>query len=171
MRKTDDRRKLARKRKAERKEEERRERDAELRRLKNLKRAELDERLATIQRVSGHAGAADLSAVLDGDFDPASYDAAMAAAFDGEYYEVRTFPQGMCMSLCVWAISVSCLDQSIREAMGTTVTLMRKLRSSCCSSTPSRLLKMPNQVGTSIWECLLLHAISALQTVCAYCCV
>jgi len=80
VRKTDDRRKLARKRKAERKETAVAERAAEVRRLKNLKRGEVDERLAEIQRISGHQGRDALSKLVEGDFDPAAYDAAMAAA-------------------------------------------------------------------------------------------
>lgn len=88
VRKTDDRRKLARKRKAERKETAVAERAAEVRRLKNLKRGEVDERLAEIQRISGHQGRDALSKLVEGDFDPAAYDAAMAAAFDADYYQV-----------------------------------------------------------------------------------
>ena len=61
-----------------------------MRRLKNLKRGEVDEQLAQIQRISGHQGRAALSKLVEGDFDPAAYDAAMAAAFDADYYQVMT---------------------------------------------------------------------------------
>ena len=88
VRKADDRRKLARKRKAERKDAAVAERAAEVRRLKNIKRGEVDARLAEIQRISGHQGNAALSKLVEGDFDPEAYDAAMAAAFDADYYQV-----------------------------------------------------------------------------------
>lgn len=88
VRKTDDRRKLARKRKAERLEAAAGERLAEVKRLKNLKRTELDERLAEVKRISGHQGNAGLSALVEGDFEPEAYDAAMAAAFGADYYQV-----------------------------------------------------------------------------------
>ena len=91
IRKPDDRRKAARKRKAERLEHAALEQQAELKRLKNLKRAELMSQLASVQRVSGHSESAALSKIVQGDFDPEAYDAAMAAAFDEEYYEA-SFP-------------------------------------------------------------------------------
>lgn len=71
-----------------RKAEERQRKEAELRRLKNIKREEIRKRLQTIQEMSGgalvdeelggaDAGAgggkgvgADAQAILDGDFDP-----------------------------------------------------------------------------------------------------
>ena len=88
VRKPDDRRKAARKRKAERIEQAALEQQNELKRLKNLKKAELMSQLATVQHVAGHSEAAALTEVMQGDFDPETYDAAMAAAFDDHYYEV-----------------------------------------------------------------------------------
>ena len=87
IRKSDDRRKAARKRRADRLEQAAQEQQAELKRLKNLKRAELKSQLATLKRVSGHQQSSALSKIMQGDYDPEAYDAAMAAAFDEEYYE------------------------------------------------------------------------------------
>lgn len=89
VRKTDDRRKQARQRKADRKAAIENERVSEIRRLKNLKRAEMDQQVLELQRVSGHQDQRALSLLVDGDFDPAVYDAAMAATFDEGFYEVH----------------------------------------------------------------------------------
>ena len=62
--------------------------DAEVRRLKSLKRREIDERLAAARAAAGVARGGALDAlVADGEFDPAAHDAAMEAAFGGEYYD------------------------------------------------------------------------------------
>ncbi|CAG9461343.1 unnamed protein product [Pedinophyceae sp. YPF-701] len=81
----------ARQRKAreERKAEEARRAEEEVKRLKNLKRKEIEERM---QRVASMAGmsAPDTSAIdglLRGEFDPAEYDAKMQEMFGGDYYD------------------------------------------------------------------------------------
>ena len=71
--------------KKERKAEARAAKEAELKRLKNLKKAEIFDRLKAIEQVSGGAGA--LSEVdLSTDFDPEAWDKRMAEIFDDEYY-------------------------------------------------------------------------------------
>lgn len=117
VRKTDDRRKLARKRKAERAEAAAAERVAEVRRLKNLKRAEVDQRLAEIQRISGHQGRPALSALVEGDFDPEAYDSAMAAAFDAEYYQVCKH-----LSARPFDCTLECIAASLCEAVSRSLT-------------------------------------------------
>ncbi|RKO99893.1 hypothetical protein CXG81DRAFT_20077 [Caulochytrium protostelioides] len=90
LRRVDDRRARARAAKREREQLAKQQRADELKRLKNLRRSELE---AKVAELAEHAGAdvlarADLdwAALLDGEFDPAAYDAAMAAAFDDTYY-------------------------------------------------------------------------------------
>eukprot|EP00850_Spirogloea_muscicola_P007839 SM000040S14851 [mRNA] locus=s40:754270:767547:+ [translate_table: standard] len=66
----------------------------ELKRLKNVKKRELEQRLLRIQEVAGAVGDSRLSAALgadalDEDFDPADYDRAMEVAFNEDYYEQR----------------------------------------------------------------------------------
>ena len=58
---------------------------AELRRLKNLKKAEILERLQAIEKVSGGAGSLE-GVDLSGDFDPDAWDKQMAAVFNDDYY-------------------------------------------------------------------------------------
>lgn len=88
VRKEDDRRKRKRAEKAERKALEEEKRKTEVRRLKNLKKAEIQERLDEVKEVAG-AGAPPeelLDQLLAGEFDPEAHDRAMAAAFGDEYY-------------------------------------------------------------------------------------
>jgi protein KRI1 len=90
VRKTDERRKQKRKRREARQSEEESKRRDELRRLKNLKREEIEQKLNVIREVAG-AGAPDallLDSLVEGDFDPAEYDSAMDKAFGSTYYEV-----------------------------------------------------------------------------------
>ncbi|KAF6256564.1 KRI1-like family C-terminal-domain-containing protein [Scenedesmus sp. NREL 46B-D3] len=111
-RRPDERRKRQRQVKAERKAAEQEEREAELRRLKNLKKEEINGMLARIEKEAGIQPTAKATAaagkaakgssgsgkggakfaglldeLLDGDFDPEEYDRRMAEAFDDEYYE------------------------------------------------------------------------------------
>ena len=89
VRKEDDRRKKKRQEKKERLAAEEDKRRSELRRLKNLKKQEIEERLQEIGQVAGAAAPPPeaLDALLAGDFDPEEYDKAMAAAFDDSYYD------------------------------------------------------------------------------------
>jgi protein KRI1 len=88
VRKEDDRRKKNRAEKAARKLAEEEERRAEVRRLKNLKKAEIEGRLHELQTVAGAAAPKEelLDDLLAGDFDPEAHDRAMAAAFGDDYY-------------------------------------------------------------------------------------
>lgn len=88
VRKEDDRRKQKRKEKKERLQAEEDQRRAELRRLKNLKKAEIGDKLKEIQKVAGKAApqVEALDAIMAGEFDPEAYDKAMAAAFGDNYY-------------------------------------------------------------------------------------
>eukprot|EP00850_Spirogloea_muscicola_P009762 SM000055S18296 [mRNA] locus=s55:647116:656225:+ [translate_table: standard] len=66
----------------------------ELKRLKNVKKRDLEQRLLRIQEVAGAVGDTRLSAALgadalEEDFDPADYDRAMEVAFNEDYYEQR----------------------------------------------------------------------------------
>ena len=91
LRRKDDRRKLKRDERKRRKEEERRAKQEELKRLKNLKRQEIEARLREIEEATGTKGllarAGLTSADLDGDFDMAAFDAKMQAAFNDDFYE------------------------------------------------------------------------------------
>jgi len=59
----------------------------ELKRLKTLKRKELEAKLAAVARVSGAAGALRLRTDdLDADWDETAHEAMMGAAFGAEYY-------------------------------------------------------------------------------------
>jgi protein KRI1 len=88
VRKEDDRRKKNRAEKAARKLAEEEERRAEVKRLKNLKKAEIEGRLHELQNVAGAAAPKEelLDDLLAGDFDPEAHDRAMSAAFGDDYY-------------------------------------------------------------------------------------
>lgn len=112
VRRPDERRKRQRDAKAARKQAEKEAREVEVRRLKNLKKQEIQDMFARIQKEAGikatgqsdaaEAGAKEdaaaalsksgglanlLDELLEGDFDPDAYDKRMAAAFDDDYYE------------------------------------------------------------------------------------
>ena len=102
MRRKDDKRKQDRERYNERKELERKQKEEDLKRLKNLKKAEIIERLKKIQDIAGikstKKGNEDelniigldtvaLGRVLeDEEFDPEKYDETMQQVFNDEYY-------------------------------------------------------------------------------------
>lgn len=96
MRREDDARKRKRAERKERKALERLKKEEELRRLKNLKQAELESKLAKVARLMGkelgtEVGAAALTlklqaSDLEGAFDPDEYDRRMQEVFDEEYY-------------------------------------------------------------------------------------
>ncbi|GAB4820679.1 hypothetical protein N2152v2_007725 [Parachlorella kessleri] len=89
VRKEDDRRKRKRADKAERLRAEESQRQQELKRLKNLKKQEIEEKLSEIQQVAGRAAPNQelLDRLVAGDFDPEEYDRQMAAAFGDDYYQ------------------------------------------------------------------------------------
>lgn len=90
LRRSKDKRKLAREEKRRRKAEEKARRAEELKRLKNLKRKEIAKKLSQIQEL---AGSKDLVSKLtkhadeiDDEFDPDAHDKMMRKIFDEEYY-------------------------------------------------------------------------------------
>ena len=97
LRKEESKRRRQRESKAGRQQEARRREAEEIRRLKNLKKSEIEEKFEAIRRVSGKKeggregdgggadGLGDLD--LDGDFDPEKFDRQMAALFDNDYYD------------------------------------------------------------------------------------
>lgn len=89
VRKKDDKRARKRKDKAERQAAEEAARREEVKRLKNLKKAEIQDKLLAVQQVAGVAApdANLVDALLEGDFDPDEYDRRMAAAFGADYYD------------------------------------------------------------------------------------
>ncbi|TYZ62449.1 hypothetical protein PybrP1_005570 [[Pythium] brassicae (nom. inval.)] len=94
MRREDDARKRKRAERKERKALERLKKEEELRRLKNLKQAELESKLAKVARLMGKQHAPETTAAalklrpsdLEGAFDPDEYDRRMQEVFDEEYY-------------------------------------------------------------------------------------
>ncbi|KAL8003748.1 putative KRR1 interacting protein [Plasmopara halstedii] len=89
MRREDDSRKRKRAERKERKALERQKKEEELRRLKNLKQAEIERKLTKIAHLMGEPdGTASLKPEdLEGDFDPEEYDKRMQAVFDDQYYD------------------------------------------------------------------------------------
>ncbi|KAI9990211.1 hypothetical protein PInf_021017 [Phytophthora infestans] len=89
MRREDDSRKRKRAERKERKALERQKKEEELRHLKNLKQAEIEQKLKKVARLMGEAeGTAGLKPEdLEGDFDPEEYDKRMQAVFDEQYYD------------------------------------------------------------------------------------
>lgn len=96
MRRVDDARKRKREERKARKALERQKKEEELRRLKNLKQAEIQAKLDKVARLMGAKSTeepsekerlAALANDLDADFDPEAYDKKMQAIFDDEYYQ------------------------------------------------------------------------------------
>ncbi|KAG2501152.1 hypothetical protein HYH03_000967 [Edaphochlamys debaryana] len=97
VRKPDDRRKRQRDAKKARQEEAEAQAQGELKRLKNLKKAEIESKLGKLRDVAGAAApaAASLDDVLEGDFDPEEWDKKMAAAFNDDYYDAEEELEGL----------------------------------------------------------------------------
>ena len=90
LRRKDDRRKVRREKKRERKEQERRRQEEELKRLKRERMRQLEERLAKIAEAGGvelQQGAAATRLQLDGAWDAAEHERAMAAMYGQDYYD------------------------------------------------------------------------------------
>lgn len=89
VRKEDDKRKKQRAEREARKKAEEESRRAEIRRLKNLKKAEIEQKLTELKTVAGSAAPDDylLNHIITGDFDPETHDRVMAAAFGENYYD------------------------------------------------------------------------------------
>ncbi|CDI82179.1 krr1 family, zinc finger-containing protein, putative, partial [Eimeria acervulina] len=90
LRQTNDKRKKERERKKQRKEEEMVQRREELKRLKNIKKEEIQQKLRMIRDIGG-LDAATVSAVLDlgGDFDAKAHDEEMEKLFGEEYQQQK----------------------------------------------------------------------------------
>ncbi|KAI9289760.1 KRI1-like family C-terminal-domain-containing protein [Umbelopsis sp. AD052] len=86
VRKKDNRRKLQRQARLGRKDEEKLQKDEELKRLKNLKMKEIEERLKMIQDITGNSVAGIDKIDLTGDFDGDAYDSQMKTIFDDSFY-------------------------------------------------------------------------------------
>ncbi|DAZ98001.1 TPA: hypothetical protein N0F65_005159 [Lagenidium giganteum] len=89
MRREDDTRKRKRAERKERKALERQKKEEELRRLKNLKQAEIQSKLNKVAKLMGKAEAEKLKVQpsdLEAAFDPEEYDKRMQEIFDEEYY-------------------------------------------------------------------------------------
>jgi len=71
----------------ERKESERAKLLAEVRRLKNLKREEIDSKLRQIRAIGGLSASRLKDDLLNTEFDPTEHDKAMAEMYDNEYYD------------------------------------------------------------------------------------
>ena len=90
LRRPDTRRKEKRDAIKQRKTEEEAKDKEELKRLKNLKKKEIEKRLRDIERVGGVSlGDKKESFDLDSDFDPEEHDKKMAKLYDDEYYGVK----------------------------------------------------------------------------------
>lgn len=88
VRKVDSRRKEKRVERRERKEFEKKEKFHEIEMLKELKRNEIEEKLAQLKTVTG-ADELNVDEIdLDGDFDPDEHDRKMRELFNNEYYAV-----------------------------------------------------------------------------------
>lgn len=88
VRKTDTRRKEKRKERQDRKEQEKRDKFQEIEMVKELKRKEIEEKVAQLKAVTGADELNVDEMDLDGDFDPDEYDKKMQAIFNSEYYDV-----------------------------------------------------------------------------------
>lgn len=88
VRKVDNKRKEKRVERRERKEHEKKEQFREVEMLKELKRKEIEEKIARLKSVTGdeELNIADID--LDGDFDPDEYDKKMNKIFNDEYYQI-----------------------------------------------------------------------------------
>lgn len=88
VRMVDSRRKEKRVERQERKVQEKKDKFQEIEMLKELKRKEIEEKVAQLKAVTGEEEFNVDEMDLDGDFDPDEYDKKMQAIFNSEYYEV-----------------------------------------------------------------------------------
>ncbi|GFR40096.1 hypothetical protein Agub_g644 [Astrephomene gubernaculifera] len=118
IRKPDDKRKRQRDAKKQRLEEAEEAAREEVKRLKNLKKQEIESKLDKLRNVAGAAAptAASLDDVLEGDFDPEEWDKKMAAAFDDDYYDAEEELEGLQEDLNLLGSDME--DSSEEEAEG-----------------------------------------------------
>lgn len=88
VRKTDDRRKEKRVEVRDRKQKEKQEKLQEIEFLKELKRKEIEEKIAKLKAVTGDDELAFGEEDLEEDFDPEAHDRRMQELFNSEYYQV-----------------------------------------------------------------------------------
>ncbi|XP_067314715.1 protein KRI1 homolog [Pseudorasbora parva] len=86
VRSKDDSRKRKREEVKERKKKEKEQKQQQLKELKNLKRAEIMDKLKTLQELTGNEQLAFNDVDLEGDFDPQKHDRLMQKFFGDEYY-------------------------------------------------------------------------------------
>ncbi|KAG2432858.1 hypothetical protein HXX76_008591 [Chlamydomonas incerta] len=101
VRKEDDRRKRQRDAKKARQEAAEAEAREDVKRMKNLKKQEIESKLDKLRNVAGVAApaAVSLDDVLEGDFDPEEWDKKMAAAFNDDYYDAEEELEGLAEDL------------------------------------------------------------------------
>ncbi|KAG7355601.1 KRI1-like family protein [Nitzschia inconspicua] len=92
LRRDDTARKEKRKARNERKAAERKAKEEQLKRLKNAKKKELDEKLSQVKSVIGAAQEDDIDEIaimkmLEGDYDPEQFEKAMQAAYGDDFYQ------------------------------------------------------------------------------------
>ncbi|KAJ2481448.1 Ribosome biogenesis protein Kri1 [Coemansia sp. RSA 2131] len=92
LRRTDDRRKLARERAKERKAELKRQKAEELKRAKNQKKRAVLDKLAEIQAITGNSNVGFDDLDLEGDFDADKFQAQMTKLFDNAEYDDSVKP-------------------------------------------------------------------------------
>lgn len=125
-RRPDDRRKRKRAEKAAKKAALREEATSELKRLKNLKRAELEAKLKAVHDVAGlekpnfddeeQSMAGFNMDDLDGDFDPASWDAKMSTVFGEQCLHIALLPLLCCTDITVGVGSLAAQRGSLASA-------------------------------------------------------
>lgn len=86
LRRTDDRRKIKRQEVKDRKVREKAEKMDEMKKLRELKGQEIEERLNKLREITGNERMAFDTNDLDDDFDPAKHDERMKTLFDDDYY-------------------------------------------------------------------------------------
>lgn len=86
LRKKDDRRKLKRAEIKERKQKEKQQKKDELKKLQELYRREVEEKIEKLKGVTGNTDVAFEEEDIEGDFDPEAHDRRMQALFNDEFY-------------------------------------------------------------------------------------
>nr|CAD7444773.1 unnamed protein product [Timema bartmani] len=93
LRKKDDRRKLKREELKKRKQEEKVRKREELKRLRAMKRKEIETKLEKLKEITGNAELGFKDEDLEGEFNPAEYDKRMKELFSDEYYKEEDYSQ------------------------------------------------------------------------------